>query len=570
MSPQISRLSGHYALAYCFVVPWFVYVSFIYAEKPSLKRSAWVFIAIAAISSLHLYYFLMAAAYIGFYYLIEAFRRKNQPLWKYSVAFLVQVLLPFLLYMLWMKSTDMVSDRPNIPYGMLEYMALWEGVFLPFHFYHDSTIFQTLGVRFVNSEAIAYVGWPATIYFIYFLLSRLKVFFYKKKMLTLLKSHSIFFAGFLVFLMAATLPFLLNTPFGEKYGGPLLQFRSLGRLSWVIFYTLNIFMFVQFAGTRKRIGMIISTLATLVLIFQGLRYNADYSDRLGQKIQPIAGQELLLSYGDHVIFPLPYFHIGSENISSPIPDEYMAGPTMALSLSSGLPTFASMMSRTSLSQTLNLFEMAYNLSGPLMEEDKPWMVLKSPSYSNRVSSLLPPAIFSIDNLQAHSVKATQWKSWKENQRRVDSLKNDMLYYASFDDRNAEGLANSRGAGFTEESDLLLYEGPGFQDTADLSIWINAKNDGFRFFHIRIENTKTGENWQLEPGSNFDNIMDGFARVVIRNQLLNFPCKVSLYNSGPLHVEFVADECVIQKSKKPYQYTLNGYQFTEEFVFKPVQ
>jgi len=570
MSPQIMRFSAHYALAYCFVVPWFIYTAFLYAEKPSFKRSIWVFLCVAIITGLHLYYFLMAACFIGAYYLIEFFRRKNQSIGKYALAFVLQIILPFALYMLWMKASDSVIDRPSIPYGMLEYMALWEGVFLPYYFFHDSAVFQALDVRKVNSEALAYVGWPATLYFIYFLLSRVKLLVQKKAKAEWLKGHAIFVAGFFVFLFAATLPFLMNTSFGEKYGGPLLQFRSLGRLSWVFYYALNIFMFVQLAGTRKRIGVILSSIATLVLFLQGLHFNAEYSQQLGKKRYAIDGAEKLNAYSNHVLFPLPYFHLGSENISTPHDDEYLAEPIMSLSLSSGLPTYASMMSRTSLSQTLNHFEMAHNLSGPLMNEEKPWLVVKAPSYTNRLTSLLPKTHFQIDSFTCFSVDASQLLTWKEGHRRADSLIIPSLYYSGFEGGKGTGLALSNGGVFTKESPLVLYEGAGFQDTVDLSFWLNAQQDGFRFFHIRIENLATGESWNHEPGSNFDNVMDGFARVVIRKQVLNFPCKISVYNNGPLEGEFIADECVIQKSNVAYQYTLNGYQFTEEFVFKPVQ
>lgn len=571
MSPQIMRFSAHYALAYCFVVPWFIYVAFLYVEKPSYKRGFWVFLCLIFITGLHLYYFLMAACFIGAYYLIEAFRRKNQSIWKYALAFGVQVILPFILYMLWMKSTDLVTDRPSIPYGMLEYMALWEGVFLPYYFYHDSAVFQALDVRKVNSEALAYVGWPATLYFVYFLLSRIKFLFQKRPKLSLYKGHAIFIAGFFVFLFAATLPFLMHTPFGEKYGGPLLQFRSLGRLSWVFYYALNIFMFVQLAGTRKRIGLILSSLATVILFLQGLHFNTEYCQELGKKRYTYAGVEELSSYSNHVLFPLPFFHLGSENLSTKHEDEYLAEPIMSMSLSSGIPTYACMMSRTSLSNTLNALEMAYNLSGPLMESEKAWMVVKAPSYSNRVSLLLPnKGNFMMDSLEAYSVKGAEWLKWKSLQRKPDSLLNQGVFYAGFENASGQGIAGSDGINFSRNEQVILYEGPGFADTVDLWYWLDAQYDGFRFFHLKIENLETGESWQHEAGSNFDNVMEGFARVHIGQQLLNFPCRISIFNNGPLDENFSVDEFLIQRSGTSFCYPLNGYQFTEEFVFKPVR
>ncbi|MHB1278447.1 MAG: hypothetical protein ACYC1Q_08610 [Bacteroidia bacterium] len=572
LSPQILRFNAHYALAYCFVIPWILYTAYIFVEKPSIKRGLWVFIAVLVICGLHLYYFLMAAAFIGIFYLIEALRRKNMPLWKYFLSYIVQVIIPFGLYLLWMKATDPVSDRPSIPYGMREYMALWEGVFLPLHEFGIPRLFQRLDVRPINAEAIAYVGLPAVLYFIYFLISRIKLLFLKKGSGKFLKAHSIFLSGFLVFLLAATLPFAMDTSWGARYGGPLLQFRSLGRLSWVFYYCLNIFLFLQLAGRRKRWGMALSSLATLVLFLEGLYFHSTFSPGIGDKrtIQP--GQDQLASFSGHVLFPLPYFHVGSENLNTRHDESYLAEQTMALSLASGMPTYGSMMSRTSLHQTLQHFELAWNLSGPLMNETKPWLITRAPGYSNRVSRLLPNAPDAIlDTIQLYSITQGELIALKEKTRPEEPARDStppFLFYDDFSDGKVRGIAGGGGLLLPYGQKTILYEGTGFNDTLSLFLWLDARNDGFRFYHLLIENTGTGEKWEMNPGMLIDNVVDGFARIHLNSQYWNFPCRLSVSYTGPVDQELVVDECILIREGHPFQYSQNNFVFTNEFVFKP--
>lgn len=571
LSPQILRFSAHYALAYCFVVPWIIYTALIYVQKPSIKRSIWVFIAVLVISGLHLYYFLMAAAFIGVYYLIEALRRKNMPLWKYALAYLFQVILPFGLFMLWMKTTDTISDRPSIPYGMREYMALWEGVFLPYHAFSDSILFRNLGVRPVNDEALSYAGLPAALYFVYFLVSRIKLLFNSSASHKFLRAHGIVLAGFVVFLLAATLPFAMDTAWGAKYGGPLLQFRSLGRLSWVFYYCLNIFLFLQLAGRRKRYGMVLSSLAILVLFLEGLYFNSNYSQTLGVKRSVQTGQEVLSSYPDHVLFPLPYFHVGSENIGTLHSESYLAEQTMALSLASGMPTFGSMMSRTSLGQTLHHFELAWNLSGPLMNATKPWLIIHAPAYSNRLSQLLPGQTAGIlDTLVLYSLTPSELLTLKEKTRpdSVSMVPQNVLFYDAYPNGKGLGVAAGNGHILLQGQKKVLFEGPGFQDSLCFILWLDAKKDGFRSYHLIIENTESGEVWVHAPGSLIDNVVDGFARIRLDHQLWNFPCRVSVQYEGPLDQDMIIDECLLIRAGQAFQYTQNGFVLTDEFVFKP--
>ena len=79
-----------------------------------------------------------------------------------------------------------------------------------------------------------------------------------------------------------------------------------------------------------------------------------------QRLQPWTGTELeprnacamAQAQGCTAILPLPYFHKGSEMWDTPA-DEGLAATTMTASFHLGLPTMASIMSRTSVSETVD-------------------------------------------------------------------------------------------------------------------------------------------------------------------------------------------------------------------------
>jgi len=186
-----------------------------------------------------------------------------------------------------------------------------------------------------------------------------------------------FTSSFLLLLFSFGLPFILELDFLLDYVGPLKQFRGIARFSWVFFFILNIIAFtVIYAKLSDRSSSsknkrLILTLLTLILFYEAYAFQTTtpfyHYNRIpdleisAEKSNPIYHID---AKKYQAIIPVPYFHIGSENIWIP-PKGLTSKNVMIASLLSGLPTTGVMMSRTSLSQTIENIQIVNEPYGPL-------------------------------------------------------------------------------------------------------------------------------------------------------------------------------------------------------------
>ncbi len=566
LSPQTLRFTGHYALAYSFMLPWIMYVAYLFTHKPSAKRSLWVFIALFTAIGLQPYYFLIGGAFILAFYFIEQFRNKRISWLKLGLHIGAQVLTPLLLYTLWLHFTDQVTDRPGAPYNMKEFMASWEGVFLPYYMASDYNWFQSLPIRKVNYEALAYAGLPAVVYFVYFLLSRITLIKKENRRFTL--GNSFLLAGFLVFLFGATFPLAMDIDWVARLAGPLKQFSSLGRLSWAFFYCLNIFLFLHLAGRRKRAGMVWASLAILMMSFEGLLYLNKVNQHTGfprQKMEALSAE----IKPDEVIFPLPFFHVGSENLGSLSDENDVVQPTLLLSMEKGNPSFGTWLSRVSMSQTMEQLELFLNLSGPVMESQKPWFILRHPNYTNRITALLSWGDTANSLHFAHS----NAKTLAERKHKSMPLSlNDSLFLSL---KTAESTlamleqdawSSIPSIAHASAEPRWLCDIDANSESLDLSFWVTANYDGFRFQRLLLRKGD-GTEEQIPLSALYDNVVDGKARITLKNRLFESKTKLFLLSAG--HVPLPTEVYLIKLYKTGYDYVFDagGMRFTPEFVYK---
>ncbi len=568
LSPQILRLEmGHYALGIVCILPWVMYTAILFMRKPDWKRSLWVFLAMNVATWLHLYYLVMAAGFILIYYLVEYLRKRPLPFWKLGLHGAIQVILPFLGFALWLGLTDTIPDRPAAPHGMLAYMARWEGVFLPYYLFKDSNLFQSLDVRKLELESLAYVGIPAGLYFIYFGLSRVKLFGKAHKP-RLSEEHSLLLAGFGVFIFAATLPFAMENEWFARMAGPLKQFRSMGRFSWVFFYALNIFVFIQLAKRYRGLSKYLFTAACLILFYEGLYFHDTFQQRIGQERVPVlSAAERVNLPAQSPIFPYPYFHIGSENLGSRSGGIHMADPTMQLSLETGLPTFGTMASRVSLEQTLQQMELAYNLSGPLMLLDDEWVILADRQYQHWTGPALFPNAFLIRK-KPGSILVTQKRQQILRNKHAQFLRAD----TTFSRKSTIGLAldpAEKGLGrdhyllpLDKRSRLLSLTN---NDERELTFWIKVDRDGFRSYRASI--TCDGKTTVIPFDQLYDNAFRSFVRITIP---IPKGDQVSLdfYTQNPVEgAETIISLPILHEKDQDYWLKSGGLVFTSEFVYE---
>jgi hypothetical protein len=146
------------------------------------------------------------------------------------------------------------------------------------------------------------------------------------------------------------------------YLGPIQQLRALARFSWLFFYMINILVFYGIFILLKR-GMsmkILTAYALAFLLYDGYLNVGSYAPQLNNRIAELEDQgntspenawvSLIKKDDYQAILPLPYFHVGSENVWLESKCEILK-QSFIVSLKSGLPSMGVMLSRTSLAQT---------------------------------------------------------------------------------------------------------------------------------------------------------------------------------------------------------------------------
>ena len=383
LAPQIFRISGHYALAYSFVIPLAIWFWLWQQQKPSYKKDLVIGLSIALASLIHFYFFALTAFGLALAHLVN-FLTPKRPLPKQFIfSFLGQIVLPFFLLQVWLALTDSVTDRPNSPYGFLAYRAFWESIFLPVGKPLGTFINHNITqIRDVSWEGIAYLGLPASLFTVFYLVA-LPI---KKFRITgNSQMFSFNIAAVLLLLFAMGFPFLLNLQWLVDYTGPLKQFRGIGRFGWIFYYAINIACFLWiFKRHWPKIwqsvlfyGFVISIMIYEVNVVHSKPfYQQNSSAGLYQKNTIVNANEF------DAILPIPFFHTGSENIWYGPEGSAILKYSFETSIQTGLPILGVQMSRTSLSQTIKSLKLVYNQDSipPTISLEENYLLVKEKSF----------------------------------------------------------------------------------------------------------------------------------------------------------------------------------------------
>ena len=383
LAPQIFRISGHYALAYSFVIPLAIWFWLWQQQKPSYKKDLVIGLSIALASLIHFYFFALMAFGLVLAHLVN-FLTPKRPLPKQFIfSFLGQIVLPFFLLQVWLALTDSVTDRPNSPYGFLAYRAFWESIFLPVGKPLGTFINHNITqIRDVSWEGIAYLGLPASLFTVFYLVA-LPI---KKFRITgNSQMFSFNIAAVLLLLFAMGFPFLLNLQWLVDYTGPLKQFRGIGRFCWIFYYAINIACFLWiFKRHWPKIwqsvlfyGFVISIMIYEVNVVHSKPfYQQNSSAGLYQKNTIVNANEF------DAILPIPFFHTGSENIWYGPEGSAILKYSFETSIQTGLPILGVQMSRTSLSQTIKSLKLVYNQDSipPTISLEENYLLVKEKSF----------------------------------------------------------------------------------------------------------------------------------------------------------------------------------------------
>jgi hypothetical protein len=364
LSPQYNRFDGHFGLSHTWVLPMLLLLLCRYEERQSKRyQSLLIGILLLVVAQLHFYNFGVSALFLSLYtgyQVLTDFRWKN--IAKRFYHFVVMVILPFALLNVWIHWSDYCPDRPANPYGFTTYIGYWEGIFLPYDYFpmYQWIDRNIIPIRRVEFESQAYVGVVAFAFTLWLLFRRkFRMFETSWDEAAYHRVHKrylngIFAAAFTLVLFGCGVPFAIpGLEWMADYLGPFRQFRGLGRFTWIYFYVANVLVFYILWNKSFRIHPAKSWSEEIKGIWAGIRkgnmQQVEWSNL--KKWGLIALPLLLLCWEasllqrhkrvnlspnlavrsvaapnpDHWLnkvdfgrfqglMPLPYYHVGSENI----------------------------------------------------------------------------------------------------------------------------------------------------------------------------------------------------------------------------------------------------------------
>ncbi len=378
LSPQLARMPGHFSLSYVFAVPAMLYLIARFHEKNRYLTSIIIGLFVLWALGTHVYMLGFHASIILLYWMYKfAFFSGTWKTRENYFHLAIQFIIPLIIFIAITAFTDPVSDRTGYPWGFLFYRAYPESVFLPLGKPYAQFLYNLSNFKYINWEGIAFVGMVATIGF---LIAFVFFFFHIAK--NRLKSipapsdnlilNIFLWASLIMLVYSFGLPFIIgDAKYLIHYIGPLKQMRGIARFSWLFFYIINIFVFYHIwhlrnKGLNKVVWIILVVVTTSFLYYDAYLNVRFWSKFVNNQIpalsdhQNTTDENLWIKDLDIANFqasiPIPYFHIGSENIWVDAACG-ITRPTYIVSWKTGLPSMGVMLSRTSFSQTYENIEL---------------------------------------------------------------------------------------------------------------------------------------------------------------------------------------------------------------------
>jgi hypothetical protein len=466
LSPQIDRFGGHFNLCYVCVIPLMIYLAMQFFKKPGFLLSFLIFLTAMAAALTHFYFYGFLAALLLFFYAFtlagheQIFSKK----YMWVVHLFIQIILPFLILQAFYIS-DHVTDRPSYPWGFLYYRAYPQSIFLPFNKPYGQFLHHIINTNFIDWEGFAFVGTMAATGMIIFLIRSFRKAFAGRfreigSVTSNTQLNALFWASLLLLLYSFGLPFILGLEWLIDLIGPVRQMRGIARFSWLFYYVMNIVtVYWLWEGwkkaTRKHWALLLMILAISVLFYDAYYQVRNRGKSLENNIPALVDRNLTEPQNQWIkrhdlsqyqaLIPMPYYHIGSENIWIDGGCDIVTASFIAIK-NSKLPGMGVMLSRTSISQTV---ENVALMLGPSTGE------LHMDRFPSEKPFLLMAA--RCDMLSEHE------KQMIGRSRRIDSTSNFDLYempfhaFAEIADSTARAVAN-------EYVTLRLFDHKGFKST----------------------------------------------------------------------------------------------------------
>lgn len=399
-SPQLLRISGHYALAFSAVIPMLFWFTLQYRETGKHKYPLYIFFTGCLAAFMHPYFSAVTLIWCTFYALAHLLTSKDRIKARvlHTVTPMLAAVMVLGVFGIVMKLTDNITDRPAVPYGVLDHITHIKDIFSsgysPFWaFIKEHSRFSKISY---GGEGYTYFGlavWVA-------LIACLCTTILRRNKNT--DNTTAFPAIWLIMavmglLLGCGAPFTWGMAWLLNYASALRQFRTLGRFSWIAYYIITVYgaVLISYWYTTLRssgrgtpaIAILAAALAVWGaeaggyishahnVVKQGYSNYNSFKSLDEQSWPQFLGDKGYKSGNFQAILVLPFFATGSEKlwVSS---NQYVTDWSIAMGVKAGmqlqLPMMDIMMSRSSWAQT---FAQVKTAGGPYT--DKSALVLAS-------------------------------------------------------------------------------------------------------------------------------------------------------------------------------------------------
>ena len=376
LSPQFFRMKAHYALSYMWVIPSVILLLLRFIEGDrKMRYSIFLFVFLLIVFFIHPYLGLMALIFTGISLgLFFLFRKLS---FKQAAIALGMVGGSAICFKLFLSLTDYHINRTIQPSGLFENYAFLETVFVPYISPFKgilSAIFPILHEQ--PYEGWGYIGFATIIGLFALFVFWLKNILFNRKRASEIIHHPvsiILLASIFVLLFSMLIPMKWFEEETIYQLGFLNQFRSLGRFSWVFYYTAGIVVVLGLNYLRRHLKAKSQILAwALVIVFpifngiEAFGVFEFFSPQIAKEKNLFRSENLDAEFRHLIsvvkaqdvdaIIPLPYYHVGSEHTFR-VGSANSLYKSMVLSYHTGLPLMSSFLSRTSITETMSLFTL---------------------------------------------------------------------------------------------------------------------------------------------------------------------------------------------------------------------
>lgn len=256
MSPQVLRLTGHFALSHAFYIPALIYLVLRYDHTDKKKYLVYLLVISILMAFIHPYFLGISLLFIGFYAIAYCIFRGGK-LWtkvKKVLPLLGAIVCSMIIVKLILVLTDPMTDRPTAPYGTLMYLTedpdYLNSAFSPIWQFIKARGWYTKELS-SGGEGYSYMGLVPIITSIIVIIGGITVLILSKIKGEKLNNKTRYasaciwlFVALSALTLAKGIPFKWHMLWLFDYISALKQFRTLGRFSWLFYYVITLFAIV--------------------------------------------------------------------------------------------------------------------------------------------------------------------------------------------------------------------------------------------------------------------------------------------------------------------------------------